>query len=740
MTEPPRSKGEGGTRNTAPWAPPASRGAGETTELRRYLAMLWDRRLLFVALTTIGVALALTYARTQPPVYETRSSVLIEASVPHVLGSAAGDLVDPSPANFYMMQDFLQTSRKVLTSDSLARRVVGRLKLLSEPGFFAPMAVPTTAEEASEELLNHYTADLVAETRVLVITARHRQPLWAKRIADAVADEFVQGTSENRELYTQRTSHQLAEELDGVRKALREAELALFQFKSEHDMLSVSLEDRQNQVARQIDKYTDALAEVRLRKLQRQSQLEGLRTLRDADPLQVPLTGIDVPPLLADLRRVYAEEQRRLAELRSRYEDRHPQLQQQASKVEQILRELKREVGAAVDAAGMRVGESERDEKKVQAELLGLKQDGLRISRLEIEYNRLRRDAESLQKQHALLLNRSKETGMAYRLSLSNMKVLDYARLPKVPVSPRKRVAVAVAIVLALLLGLLLTFALDAVDRTIKGPEDVEQFLGVPLIGRLPKVAGKGVSDQHVRTQPRSSLAEAFRSLRTSLLFFGADRPLRTILLTSSVAREGKTLCCASLGITLAQSGARTLLVDCDLRRPRLAAAFGLKQEPGLTSVLALDTELAEAICPTDVEGLFVLPSGPLPPNPAELLGSEAFRALLKRLSGEYDRVILDSPPAVPVTDAAVLSAAVDGVLLVVRRREAQRDLVQRAVEHLGAVGAHLLGAVLNAVEEEGKRYRAYYAAYPGGDLPPPAANPAGSTGTVGGSRAAKKR
>jgi succinoglycan biosynthesis transport protein ExoP len=691
------------------------RAAGESAEFSHYLSVLWQRRLLLLLLTTGAVVLALLYGRSQPPVYETRSSILIEASMPHVLGSVASELVDPSPANFYMMQDFLQTSRKVLTSDSLSRRVVARLRLLSEPSFFASQPVPGSVEEAAEELLNHYSADLVAETRVLVITARHQQPQWAKKIADAVADEFVQGTSENRELYTQRTSQQLAEELDAVRKGLREAELSLFQFKTEHDMLSVSLEDRQNQVARQIDKYTDALAEVRLRKLQRQSQLEGLRALRDADPLLVPLSGIEVPPLLADLRRVYAEEQRRLAELRVRYEDRHPQLQQQASKVEQILHELKREVGAAVDAAAMRASESERDEKKVQAELLLLKQEGLRISRLEIEYNRLRRDAESLQKQHAMLLNRSKETGMAYRLSLSNMKVLDYARLPKVPVSPRKRVAVVVAVILAWLLGLLLSFALAAADRTIRGPEDVEQHLGVPLLGRLPRLAQRAVSDQIVRTQPRSPLAEAFRALRTGLLFFGADRPLKTVLVTSSVAREGKTLCCASLGITLAQGGAKTLLVDCDLRRPRLAAAFGLRQEPGLTSVLALATDLQQAICPTEIENLSVLPSGPLPPNPAELLGSAAFRQLLARLAGEYDRILIDSPPAVPVTDAAVLAAAVDGVLLIVRQREAQRDLVLRAVEHLAAVGAQLLGVVLNAVEEESRRYRAYYAAYSDG-------------------------
>jgi capsular exopolysaccharide synthesis family protein len=613
-----------------------------------------------------------------------------------------------------MMQDFLQTSRKVLTSDSLARRVASRLKLTEAPDFFAPDAPPKSVDEAGEALLGHYTADLVSETRVLLVTARHSKPVWAKKIADAVADEFVTGAAASREIYTQRTAQQLGEELDTVRKGLRDSELALFQFKSEHDMLSVSLEDRANQVARQIDKYTDALTEVRLRKLQRQSALEAVRKLKEVDALHVPLSGAEMPPLLADLRRVYAEEQRRLAELRARYEDRHPLVVQQSSKVDQVMHELTREADTALRAAELRAIESENDEKKVLGELATLKQEGMRISRLEIEYNKVKRDADSFQKQYGMLLNRSKETGMAYRMSLSHLKILDYARLPHVPVSPRKRLMIGIAVVLALLAWVLSAFALDALDRTLKSPEDVERHLGLPLLGRLPRTTGGSAEavDLSVHSHPRSPLAESCRALRTNLLFAGAERPLKTVLLTSSVAREGKTLCCISLGITLAQGGARTLLIDCDLRRPRLGRAFGLSDENGLTSVLALDVDAGDAVRETAVPNLWLLPSGPTPPNPAELLAGESFRKLLASLGSEYDRVLIDSPPAIPVTDPAVLSTVVDGVLLVVRNKQAHRDLSRRAAQHILDVGGNLLGVVLNAVEPDEKRYRAYYGEY----------------------------
>ncbi|MBL9044322.1 MAG: polysaccharide biosynthesis tyrosine autokinase [Myxococcales bacterium] len=687
-----------------------------SSELSRYVGVLWERRWAVVLMLVLWPTLAALWTQSQPRIYETRASILVEASVPQVLGSAVQDVVDPTPANYYLMQDFLQTSRKVLTSDSLARRVAARLKLTTVPGFYPGGKLPQSLDEAGEALLNYYTADVVAETRVLLLTARHTEPAWAKKISDAVADEFVADAAQTREVVNQRTTEQLADELDRLRRSLHDAEVALYDFKSKHDLLTVSMEDRANQVARQIDKYTDALTEVKLRKMQRQSQLTELRKLKELDALHVPVLGIDMPQLLGDLRRAYTEEQRRLAELRSRYQDTHPQVQQQSSKVEQILRELSREVEVALSASQIRYNEALSDEQKVLTELAQMKQEGMRLSRLEIDYNKLKRDADSLQKQYNLILNRSKESGMVGRLRLSNIKVLDYARTPKVPVSPRVRVVLALAVILALLLGVLLAFVFDALDRTVKAPQDIETHLGLPLLGMLPSFAqdsrGRHPPDLYVAYHPRSTVAEACRAIRTNLMFAGADQTLQTLLLTSSLPREGKTLCCVSLGTVLAKSGARTLIIDCDLRRPRIARAFGISATLGLTSVLVGEVSLDEAIRSSEVENLSVLPAGPTPPNPAELLNGQHFRKLLAEVRTRFDRVLIDSPPAVPVTDPAILATLVDGVLLIVRHGKTPREAATRAAQHMLDVGGRIVGVVLNAIDVSGKGYRSYYGHY----------------------------
>jgi capsular exopolysaccharide synthesis family protein len=716
---PPKPQDETNAR-TAPVVSRA-RWANEThgSELSRYVGLLWERRLALVLMLMLWPTVAWFWVKSQPQVYETKSSILVEASVPQVFGSAVQDALDPTPANFYMMQDFLQTSRKVLTSDSLARRVATRLQMTTAGDFFPDGRVSQSVEEVGETLLNYFTADVVAETRVLLVTARHTNPDWAKKIADAVADEFVADSEKARETLNQRTSDQLADELDRLRKSLHEAELALYEYKSKHDLLTVSMEDRTNQVARQIDKFTDALTEVKLRRLQRQSQLTELRKLKELDALHVPVLGGDMPQILGDLRRSYIEEQRRLAELKTRYQDGHPQVQQQVSKVEQILRELTREVEVALSASQIRYNEASSDEQKVLTEFQLVKQEGMRLSRLEIEYNKLKRDADSFQKQYNLILNRSKESGMIGRFRLSKIRVLDYARKPKVPVSPRVRVILALSVVFALLLGVVLALLLDVLDRTVKAPQDLETLLGVPLLGVVPSfstnVRGENKArppDLYVAYHPRSTVAEACRAIRTNLTFAGADQKLKTLLLTSSLPKEGKTLCCVSLGTVLAKLGAKTLIVDCDLRRPRIARAFGLSATVGLTNVLVGENTLDEVIRSSDVENLSVLPAGPTPPNPAELLNGRHFRELLKTVSERFDHVLIDSPPAVPVTDPAILATLVDGVVLIVRHAQTPKEAAIRATQHMLDVGGRIVGVVLNAMDASGKNYRSYYGHY----------------------------
>ena len=274
---------------------------------------------------------------------------------------------------------------------------------------------------------------------------------------------------------------------------------------------------------------------------------------------------------------------------------------------------------------------------------------------------------------------RTKETQLASKLKVNNLHVLDYARLPVVPVSPHLSRGAIVAGILSLILGILLGLSVDALDRSLKTQEDVESKLGVPFLGLIPSMKGDRVGDMFVADNPQSAVAECCRLIRTNLMFVSVSKPLRRILVTSSVAREGKTVTTVNLGVVLAQGGNKVLIIDSDLRRPRLKSALGMTDEVGLTNVLLGNVPLDEAIRPTKVPNLFVLLSGPVPPNPAELVDGPRFREVMEECSEKFERVLLDSPPAVPVTDPAVLAGYCDGVVLVVRAGRTAHNEARRA-------------------------------------------------------------
>jgi capsular exopolysaccharide synthesis family protein len=380
-------------------------------------------------------------------------------------------------------------------------------------------------------------------------------------------------------------------------------------------------------------------------------------------------------------------------------------------------------------AAQADVREIRRVESGLRAALDEAHRDGLELNLREIEYSRLNRQRENNAKLYDLVLERTTETDLTRMFQSTHARLLDRALEPGGPISPKFTTNAAGGLGAGLALGLALAFLLSRLDRRLRSVAEVEQT-GLTVLGILPKIEegeeaqpvygrGKngrpkrrrrapaaGVSrDLFVHSHPMSAAAECCRTIRTNLTFMSADDPIRAMVITSASPREGKTTVTTNIAISLAQSGKRVLMVDTDLRRPRIHRAFGVSGARGVTSVIVGEEKLTDVVTSTDIPNLDVLACGPIPPNPSELLHSHRFGELVEAALEHYDRVIFDSPPLGAVTDAAVLAPQLDAALIVVKAQETTRDALASALRQLRDVGAHVVGGVLNDVDPRRKGY-----------------------------------
>jgi non-specific protein-tyrosine kinase len=330
------------------------------------------------------------------------------------------------------------------------------------------------------------------------------------------------------------------------------------------------------------------------------------------------------------------------------------------------------------------------------------------------ELARLQGNLAQYQNSYSSLLKSYEEIRLAEAQSIDSVIVVEPAQAPQDPIKPRTLMNTLLAAVVGCMLAVGVVFLIEYLDDTIKTPDDVKSTINLPTLGAVTRIEGAEIEDKLVTANlPRSPVSEAYRILRTNLQFSAVDRPLKTLLVTSANPIEGKSLTAANLSVVMAQAGLSVVIVDTDLRRPVQHRIFRLAKEDGLTNVLLhSNPDPDDYLQTTKVENLRVLTSGPLPPNPSELLGSERMSKLIEHLKEQVDIVLFDSPPCLAVTDAAVLSSQLDGVLLVVDAGASRRELAARAVEGLRKVGGNMLGAVLNKVSPRGSGYYYYYYYY----------------------------
>jgi capsular exopolysaccharide synthesis family protein len=372
---------------------------------------------------------------------------------------------------------------------------------------------------------------------------------------------------------------------------------------------------------------------------------------------------------------------------------------------------LQAEVAKVVQAVRTEYRAALAQEQSLTVALDQQKAEALAMNRKAIEYGVLEREVESGRQIYQSLQQRARETSVAGDLRSSNIRVVDRAEVPLRPVSPRVPFTLILALLGATLLACGGTLFFEYLDSRIKAPEEIEVRLGLPAIGLIPALP----KSWHDRTPLVSNgvppnFAEAFRALRTNVVFSAAEDGCRVVVVTSSAPGEGKTVVASNLAIGFALAGQRVLLMDGDLRRPRAHEVFSYELEPGLSNTLVGDVKVSEAVRQTEVPGLYMLPAGRVPPNAAELLGSQRFRELVGSVRGQFDWVVVDSPPVMAVTDPQILASLADSVVFVVGAEMTSYKIARRAVEQLERSRAVFAGGVLNRVEIE--RHGYYYSPY----------------------------
>ncbi len=696
-----------------------------------YLRVIARRRWLLLAFTAVVVSAVGFYMLRQPKIYQATASLIIDSSAPKYLdNNQVQEVVESGTGTYWYNKEHYETQYKVIVSRAVSKRVVEKLGLENDLAFLGLGKITDAA--MLKEALAHADAVAVLQSKIKVQPVKDSRLIYvvvedvdAERAA-LLANEVTQAyIAENLALKlrtTETASEWLEDRLKDLEQQSKTSELAVYQFKKEADMLTTSLEDRQSMVSQRLNATNLALTEVKTKIAGMKARVYAINMLRNSSTddevhFAEALTATGDNLLIHQLKIRYASQKAECAELKERYLAAHPKLAACVDKLQSAKQDLVHELTNLVRAAETDLSEATARETNLVGLLEAAKTEAFDVNKKQIEFDRLKREADNNQRLYDLVLKRLKDIELSGLLRTSNVRVLDPARPNKVPIKPNVRLSLLVALLLGLLGGLGLAFGLERFDDSISSQAEIEEKLGLPFLGFVPTISEDVTSDLiardlHVHRQPKSSVAECCRAIRTNLLFMSPDKPFRTMLVSSSGPQEGKSTSVISLGITMAQSGNRVLIIDTDMRRPRLHKAFGVPNDIGVSSLVVGEGSLDAAIKTTEVPGVFLLPSGPIPPNPSELFHTQAFKELIKTVSQRFDRVILDSPPIGPLTDAVILGTQVDGVVMVLKAGKTSREMVRRAARLLSDVKAKMFGVILNQVDLGDPKYGDYFYAY----------------------------
>ncbi len=699
-----------------------------------YLLILRKHQWLILSFMLAVVTIVAIATFRMQPVFVATARVEIDRENANILPFQGSDSYD------YMMdlENYIETQSKILTSETLALQTIRNNALSARPEFSSPggpseaIASGSLANQKRPLELGEFLGSLfvkrVPNSRLMDVSFESTDPQLAARIVNAHIASYIEQNFRSKYEATAQASTWLTGQLEDLRVKVQRSEDALITYERQNQIWT--LDDKQNITTQRLADINRQLSDAQSERMKKESLFQFAKSGNlDAVP-QVQNNGT-----LMDLLRRRADLSSQYNEALSQYGPNFPKVQRLQAQMKDLDDRAEKEKQKIVDVLESDFREAREHETMLTGALDEQKVAANQMAEKLVEYNILKREAEANKALYEGLMTKLKETAISASLRSSNIRIVDPAMIPSYPSRPTKTRNVALAFLVGLVGGIGLALMREYLDNTVKTPDDIETLARLPSLAVVPQfVASNGTGKRQGLLQgfssnghekrielvaqhlPKSQMSEAFRALRTSILLSQADHPPQVILVTSALPREGKTTAAANLAVTLAQLGDRTVLVDADLRKPGIGRLLNLGsgKYAGLSSYLAGVSSLDLVSIPhPSIPNLAAIPTGPLPPNPADLLSSQRLVEAIAELRSKYKFIVIDSPPVMAATDAVILSVQVDGVLLVVRSGETPKEAFTRTRDLLNSVKCHILGVVLNAVDSSAPDYYYSYRYYP---------------------------
>jgi capsular exopolysaccharide synthesis family protein len=686
--------------------------------LRDYLKVIYKRRYTVYTFFIIVCAVVIIGTLSATPIYKASTKVLIEKVEPYNLS-----MMYP----YYMPYDpeFYETQYQLIKSKSVAEKVVKMLSLETTYGTYFKDGKKIFSDDQknskTEILTNIISSGIIVtpvkNSKIVNISFSSTNPEFAEVVANSVAKAYIEEILEMRMNSSRYSLEWMTKKAEEEKVKLEKSERALQDYMKANDIVTL-----QDKIAITPEKLSEFNAHL-IRAETKRKEIESLynkviklsASLKDAET--IPAIASDTT--IQSLRNQILKAEQNIEELSKKYGEKHPAMIRAEEDLKVLEQKRQQEIRRVMGSIKNEYELARANESNLQRMLANTKSEALNLNEKFIRYGVLTREVETNRQLYDALIKRIKEQSVTEEIRNVNVWVVEKGEKPTSPVKPRKALNILLGILVGLFGGIGVAFFFEYLDNTIKSPEDVETKLGIPVLGTVPLLGEKddNITDIILK-EPQSIYAESYKTIRTAIFLSSSDKPPQNILITSTGTEEGKTVTSVNLAVTIARSGYSVLLVDGDLRKPRIHSIFGLNNLSGLSTYLAGATPDINTLYKSPLSNFSVIPSGPIPPNPSELLGSRRMQEFKSIVNTDFEVIIWDSPPLMSVSDSLILSRLTDGTIIVARAEKTTYDIVRRGLKQLKGrrendIESRVIGVVINAFDiKKADYYQKFYNYY----------------------------